>query len=73
MCPAALKVKLDLAAEQGKLPKVIIPVHFGGAAPDMKAISRLASQFEIKIIEDASHALGDPTGDAESEVVSGAI
>ena len=58
MCPVALKTKLELAAEQSTLPKVIIPVHFGGASCDMKEISRLANQFEIKIIEDASHSLG---------------
>ena len=40
------------------LPKVLIPVHFGGQSCDMAEIYRLAQDFGFAIIEDASHAIG---------------
>jgi len=38
--------------------KAIIPVHFGGLACEMDAILALAQRYNLKIIEDAAHALG---------------
>jgi len=58
MCPFALAEKLENAEKTGKLPKIIIPVHFAGQSCDMKKISQLAKKFGCKIIEDASHAIG---------------
>lgn len=58
MCPIQLAIKLAEAAKQDKLPKVIIPVHLCGHSCDMEAIGALASQYGIKVIEDASHAIG---------------
>lgn len=58
MCPVALAAKLETAAAQGKLPKVLIPVHFAGQSADMAAISALARAHDIRVIEDASHAIG---------------
>jgi len=58
MCPARLAAKLDHAAEEGKLPKVIIPVHLTGQSCDMAAIHAAASRHGVRIIEDASHAIG---------------
>jgi len=37
--------------------KAIIPVHFGGNPCDMDEIKKNADHFNIKIIEDAAHAL----------------
>lgn len=37
--------------------KAIIPVHFAGQACKMKEISELARKYEVKIVEDAAHAL----------------
>ena len=37
--------------------KVVIPVHFAGLACDMRPIIELAKIHEIKIVEDAAHAL----------------
>jgi UDP-4-amino-4,6-dideoxy-N-acetyl-beta-L-altrosamine transaminase len=54
----ALKLKLEVAEREGKLPKVVIPVHFAGQSCDMKAIRKLADKYAFKIIEDASHAIG---------------
>jgi UDP-4-amino-4,6-dideoxy-N-acetyl-beta-L-altrosamine transaminase len=53
-----LASKLAIAAKEGTLPKVLIVVHFAGESCDMKAISLLANAYEIKVIEDAAHALG---------------
>lgn len=58
LCVEALATKLQQAQQQGKLPKVIIPVHFGGASCDMQAIAALTQPLGIHIIEDASHAIG---------------
>lgn len=58
MCTNSLAEKLALANKQNRLPKVIIPVHFAGQPCDMKTIATLTAPFGIKIIEDASHAIG---------------
>ena len=58
MDPAALAVKLAAADKAGTLPKIIIPVHFAGQSADMAAIAALARPHGIRIIEDASHAIG---------------
>ncbi len=54
----ALAAKLVKARATGRLPKVIIAVHFAGQCCDMRAIHALAQQYGVKLIEDASHALG---------------
>ena len=54
----ALKTKLEGAAKQGRLPKIVIPVHLCGLPCDMKAIGALAKQYGFSVIEDASHAIG---------------
>lgn len=53
-----LKEKLRLAEQQGKLPKILIPVHFAGQSCDMVEIHRLSKEYGFRIIEDASHAIG---------------
>ncbi len=58
MCPLRLGEKLDRAAEAGTLPKAIIPVHLAGQSCDMLAIHAAASGHGVRIIEDASHAIG---------------
>ena len=58
MSPIALAVKLEQASKSNSLPKVIIPVHMGGQSCDMQSIGSLAKQYGIKVIEDASHAIG---------------
>lgn len=37
--------------------KAIIPVHFAGLACDMEAIIKIAKEHNLKVIEDAAHAL----------------
>ena len=58
MSPLALEKKLIAAKLQGKLPKVVVPVHMCGQPCDMAAIHALSLRFGFKIIEDASHAIG---------------
>ena len=54
----SLAEKLRNAKERNQLPKVIVPVHFSGSPCDMKKINQLTQKYGVKIIEDASHALG---------------
>jgi dTDP-4-amino-4,6-dideoxygalactose transaminase len=58
MSVSALSDKLTKAEKSGKLPKVVIPVHFGGQPCDILKIYELSKQYGFKIIEDASHAIG---------------
>lgn len=65
---AALETKLEKAKQEGKLPQVVIPVHFAGHSCDMAAIGTLAKKYDFRVIEDASHAIGGsyegkPVGD----------
>lgn len=67
MSVTALEQRLAVAAARGCLPKVIIPVHLAGQPCEMGAISALARRHGVKVIEDASHAvgaeyLGEPVG-----------
>ena len=58
LCPAKLEAKLIAAAQAGKLPKIVVPVHLTGQPCDMAAIHALGQKYGFKIIEDASHAIG---------------
>ena len=58
MSVSGLADKLKHAKEHNQLPKVIIPVHFSGASCDMQKIKELTQHYDIRIIEDASHAVG---------------
>jgi dTDP-4-amino-4,6-dideoxygalactose transaminase len=70
MCPIRLEKKLIKAKAEGKLPKVVVPVHLCGQPCDMAAIGKLAKEYGFKLIEDASHAIGgryqdQPIGNCE--------
>ena len=58
LCPRALERKLEQAEREGRLPKVVVPVHLCGQPCDMQAIHALAQRYGFKVIEDASHAIG---------------
>jgi len=53
-----LAEKLVQAEKDGKLPKIVMPVHLCGQSCDMEAIRALSQQYDFAIIEDASHAIG---------------
>lgn len=58
LCAKELEKKLIIAEEAGKLPKIVVPVHFSGQPCDMQSIHNLSKKYGFKIIEDASHAIG---------------
>lgn len=58
LCPQALEAKLLQAEKEGRLPKIVMPVHLCGQPCDMQAIHTLGQRFGFRIIEDASHAIG---------------
>jgi UDP-4-amino-4,6-dideoxy-N-acetyl-beta-L-altrosamine transaminase len=58
MDAAALAAKLERAERDGRLPKVVVPVHFSGQSCDMAAIGALARRYGFRVVEDASHAVG---------------
>ncbi|PFG39012.1 dTDP-4-amino-4,6-dideoxygalactose transaminase [Georgenia soli] len=56
--PETHNIDLDSAAAAvTPRTKAIMPVHFAGLAVDSKQIATLAQQHEIKVVEDAAHAL----------------
>lgn len=54
----ALEAKLKIAEREGRLPKVVVPVHLCGQPCNMEAISLLSKKYGFHVIEDASHAIG---------------
>lgn len=58
MSISALKLKLEQAKKDNKLPKIVVPVHLCGQPCDMAEIYALSQEYGFKIIEDASHAIG---------------
>jgi len=58
MDPQLLELELQDCASRGKLPKAVIAVDLLGQSADMDAITRLAGQFDIPVIEDAAEVLG---------------
>lgn len=58
LCPQALGAKLETAEREGRLPKMIVVVHLCGQSCEMQEIHALAQRYGVRIIEDASHAIG---------------
>lgn len=58
LCSKKLADKLEVAAQESRLPKVLVAVHLCGQPCDMQAIAALADEYGFKVIEDASHAIG---------------
>jgi dTDP-4-amino-4,6-dideoxygalactose transaminase len=54
-------LNIDTEMIRGKITertKAIIPVHFAGQPCDMDTILALAKEFNLRVIEDAAHAVG---------------
>ena len=73
MSVAALSAKLMQAGQSGKLPKVVIPVHYAGLPCDMLAMRSLADEYGFSLLADASHAVGAqdqgvPVGSAWADI-----
>lgn len=63
MCPTKLSRKLAKAKREGRLPKIVVPVHLAGQSCDMAEIYRLSKEYGFRVIEDASHAIGGSYND----------
>ena len=56
--PATLNLDpAGIEAAVGENTKAILPVHYGGMACDMKAISLVAEKHGLGVVEDAAHAI----------------
>lgn len=53
-----LKEKLVAAGRDGRLPKVLVPVHLTGQPTEQEQIADLAREFGFRVLEDASHSVG---------------
>ena len=53
-----LAARLVDAETSGRLPKLVVPVHFAGRVCDMAAIAALAEKYRFHVVEDAAHAIG---------------
>ncbi len=53
-----LREKLAVAKKNGRLPKVLVPVHFAGQPTEQEAIWELGREYSFHVLEDASHAIG---------------
>jgi UDP-4-amino-4,6-dideoxy-N-acetyl-beta-L-altrosamine transaminase len=50
--------KIEEACKKLGTVRTIMPVHYGGLACDMEAISAIAKKYNAMVIEDAAHAIG---------------
>ncbi len=50
--------KIDELLRKNNKIKIIMPVHFAGLACDMKEIHQIAQKYNVKVVEDAAHAIG---------------
>src|SRR5690554_3730406 len=53
-----LAKKLEQAARENSLPKVVVPVHFAGQSCDTAPIRELSNKYGFTVVEDACHAVG---------------
>ncbi len=53
-----LREKLIKGKNKGRLPKVLVPVHFAGQPTEQEQIWKLAQEFGFRVLEDASHSIG---------------
>jgi UDP-4-amino-4,6-dideoxy-N-acetyl-beta-L-altrosamine transaminase len=53
-----LQEKLIDAKRKGRLPKVLVPVHFAGQPTEQERIRALANEYGFRVLEDASHSIG---------------
>ena len=65
MSVPALEQKLQEAQEQGRLPKIVVPVHMAGQSCDMRAIKKLSEEYGFTLLEDASHCVGADYADTK--------
>lgn len=52
----------EVEAAIGPRTAAILPVHFAGLPADLESLYRLAERHELRVIEDAAHAIGSSCG-----------
>ena len=58
-----MNLNVDAVAQAiGARTRAIVPVHFGGRPADMASLGHLAVEYELRLVEDAAHALGAAVG-----------
>ena len=58
ICPKTLNLDVNaIEAAISNKTKAIVPVHYGGLPCDMDEIKAIAHQYNLRIIEDAAHAM----------------
>ena len=65
MSASALEQKRQEANRQGRLPKIVVPVHMAGQSCDMRAIKKLSEEYGFTLLEDASHCVGADYADTK--------
>ena len=68
LCLNRLEDKLKQADRIGRLPRIVVPVHFAGQSLPMRDLYTLSQRYGFRIVEDAAHAVGgrledQPIGD----------
>jgi dTDP-4-amino-4,6-dideoxygalactose transaminase len=58
MDPVLLRIALQEARQNGKLPKAIIPVHLYGMPAKMIELISISKEFGVPVIEDSAEAFG---------------
>lgn len=58
MCPEQLEIAIKDRISKGKTPKAIIVVHLYGMPYNVDAIHKIATTYEIPILEDSAESLG---------------
>lgn len=58
-CDSRYQINVDQITNKiTKKTKAILPVHWGGASPDMIKISKIAKLYKLEVIEDACMGIG---------------
>ncbi len=69
-CPVCFNLDVrDAASRLTRHTKAIIPVHLFGQCADMDSIVRFASQYGLRVIEDAAQAMGATYHDRQAGTI----
>jgi UDP-4-amino-4,6-dideoxy-N-acetyl-beta-L-altrosamine transaminase len=61
-------LKRVLESNRSRKITAVFPVHLNGQTVDMRSISEVARDFDLRVIEDACHALGTTFGNGDMTV-----